>query len=1310
MKKSTFLLFLLISLLLRASEHKYPSFDFSNNPYNTAFKSNSRYTRMGSADVNLATGHFTMQKNLLTLPGRGDLSPSINLSYFSTLASHPGSATPETTYTGEPIGDSTFVILDLPGMGEMGWNVIMGEVYFFRASSRDYSWIRLGDGNKHQIVSYYDDGEKLFLPDMPDWDIEWCEFDSLYSLVFTSPEGVRYVFDRFYGRWFWYDEISYFLTLTKIVDRFGNYIKIDYSGEMDTLDAEPPWAIADSTIGIEKMRHIEKITSPTGDSAVFHYSDDSLYLESISYWNSEGEEVKIKFEYQLDTLEEAISMWRGDTVKLLSSVGYYDPSNELLYPSEGFEYNDKGVLSEYHHPYGGIEEYSFEEVTFDTTINDSNIISRYLRLTEINIKKDSESEGNKYIIWYGDGEGNWDPRNPISPTSSVGNVVGIGYRPTYALPMYKAVKLQSPDNSYSVYSFTDKPNNVNLLGVFEEGIDFNEVGDTLRAVKNLLKMDNNYPDNSPFASSAGRLIESDGIKTFTAYMTENVAEHEIMLDTVVQVQVLHSYWGVLMNMERGAISKRVRVARPEYAPYQAVLYYGEIDSVRFTEDSTNFDVWENNNIRGDNRRKRSKIEEQNTSRPIITQEEILNTTSADWGDILRSIYYNYDWGDRVNLGNYGHISSYNPEYAYNDKHILVQTYIGDGPKTDYWYDKVGNIIKTSYGGSTTKYEFDASTEYSRPSKKIDFISGSDSLITEFSYYSNTGLLQEVTEPNGNTTVFKYDELGRIIKVIKPGDNINSPTIEYGYDDSSRKKWGKVKGEEKMYTFYDGLGRRIQTQRKDSQNGMTVVQSFGYDERGRLINILLPVYSGVSIGSFDEVNSFDGEVMPSPDMYKSFYYDAFGRDTLIRTPIEDGNAYTRYQYQGNEVIIITPEGDTVKKVYDSFGNGTRTRIIGYGNEDSLITEFEYDNIGQLKKITDPEEKEILYSYNGWGKIISENSPDKGLIEMEYNNTTGLLISSIDSTDRGKAEFKTYQYDDYGRLILKGLIHSIWYDTTYYDSTECIVDGCSDASLWTDIPEGCLSVTAPLNYDSDCFQIESPDTGGISSIYRSFDPMSLVQLEFDYTFGLDTEVPDSTFGQFEVIIINIPSDSLFYSFTDTIDHVNDEIPIRSYHIWRRGITLDFDSLPNPDFNLSCVNKIMFRFLGATSNTEDTVHLYINNIRITVDKEYERVTIIEKDSLIKADSLYYDSYDNFNLSVPDSINNPKGRLVRTNDETGWQMFFYDNRGRTAGKWQYIGWLNDTLKVYYQYNSADKLVSMTYPDGSKVNYNYTNSGLLEE
>jgi RHS repeat-associated protein len=71
--------------------------------------------------------------------------------------------------------------------------------------------------------------------------------------------------------------------------------------------------------------------------------------------------------------------------------------------------------------------------------------------------------------------------------------------------------------------------------------------------------------------------------------------------------------------------------------------------------------------------------------------------------------------------------------------------------------------------------------------------------------------------------------------------------------------------------------------------------------------------------------------------------------------------------------------------------------------------------------------------------------------------------------------------------------------------------------------------------------------------------------------------------------------------------------------------------------------------------------------------------------------------------------GRLSKITDQSGSTEFFYDNLGReiksvkTVGSSQYV--------VVREYDSLDRLTTLTYPDAEVVNYAYdANSGLLEK
>ena len=72
--------------------------------------------------------------------------------------------------------------------------------------------------------------------------------------------------------------------------------------------------------------------------------------------------------------------------------------------------------------------------------------------------------------------------------------------------------------------------------------------------------------------------------------------------------------------------------------------------------------------------------------------------------------------------------------------------------------------------------------------------------------------------------------------------------------------------------------------------------------------------------------------------------------------------------------------------------------------------------------------------------------------------------------------------------------------------------------------------------------------------------------------------------------------------------------------------------------------------------------------------------------------------------------GRLSKISDESGTTTLTHDTLGRVVSKTQVVG--SRTFTVVYDWGTngpaAGKLVAMTYPSGSKVNYNYDTAGRL--
>ncbi len=104
----------------------------------------------------------------------------------------------------------------------------------------------------------------------------------------------------------------------------------------------------------------------------------------------------------------------------------------------------------------------------------------------------------------------------------------------------------------------------------------------------------------------------------------------------------------------------------------------------------------------------------------------------------------------------------------------------------------------------------------------------------------------VTDPNGQTTSYQYDALGRLTAVIRPGDSASSPTASYTYlntctagttspcielDTTLQMNNGGPTAT--MKQWYDGWGHLVETQMPGPTGGTTFLSYTIYDNLQQL---------------------------------------------------------------------------------------------------------------------------------------------------------------------------------------------------------------------------------------------------------------------------------------------------------------------------------------------------------------------------------------------------------------------------------------------------------------------------------------------
>ncbi len=106
------------------------------------------------------------------------------------------------------------------------------------------------------------------------------------------------------------------------------------------------------------------------------------------------------------------------------------------------------------------------------------------------------------------------------------------------------------------------------------------------------------------------------------------------------------------------------------------------------------------------------------------------------------------------------------------------------------------------------------------------------------------------------------------------------------------------------------------------------------------------------------------------------YDKNGKDNILSV-----NTYS----DGSE--------HTLKTVKD------HTKI----NEDAAATQFQFDGIGQLLKVTDPAGKFTTYTYDMAGRKLSVTHPSTGTTSFTYDKCENVLTKTT-----GKGDVVTYSF--------------------------------------------------------------------------------------------------------------------------------------------------------------------------------------------------------------------------------------------------------------------------------------------------------------
>ncbi|MCL1809783.1 MAG: hypothetical protein FWG42_08510 [Clostridiales bacterium] len=339
------------------------------------------------------------------------------------------------------------------------------------------------------------------------------------------------------------------------------------------------------------------------------------------------------------------------------------------------------------------------------------------------------------------------------------------------------------------------------------------------------------------------------------------------------------------------------------------------------------------------------------------------------------------------------------KYSYDLKGQLAKVTNALGESTTFTYDTRGRLLtETNARGAVTSYAYTPSGNLASVTRLVtsDPNAAVKTAVTSYSYNMNGWLVSE-TDPNGGTTLYFHDKLGR---VVEKKDAMGKSEF-FEYDANSRiTQVTDRKGKATKY-FYDQNGNVVQT--VDALNHSSF---FGYDAMNRLVSAEL--WRKYAPGGVDEQqvtlyqydkNGLLTKQVNAAGNSKIHVYDQNGN--LMQTTDEDGFV-TLHSYDPRNLLEAVN--------YDS-GNG-KSATFGYNMAGELVemvdwngtTEFVLDKLGRITEATDHGMNVTSYQYDAAGNQSLIAYPDGSAVAYAYD-----LMDRMTSLTDAENQTTTYEWD-------------------------------------------------------------------------------------------------------------------------------------------------------------------------------------------------------------------------------------------------------------------------------------------------------------
>ncbi|GAB2956397.1 hypothetical protein GCM10023080_014520 [Streptomyces pseudoechinosporeus] len=419
--------------------------------------------------------------------------------------------------------------------------------------------------------------------------------------------------------------------------------------------------------------------------------------------------------------------------------------------------------------------------------------------------------------------------------------------------------------------------------------------------------------------------------------------------------------------------------------------------------------------------------------------------AGEGGADLPLMSYGYQDGDLTTVTK---PSGATTTFVYDDRRRVIAWIDSNGSRYDYVYDDRDRVVAeggeaghvqitltytepdTETGHRTTTLttaDGHATRHLFGPGCRLLAVTDPLGHTTRFTYDARGNLLTR-TDPLGLTTAFSYDEDGRAVSAIRPdGSELRTVRGPFGLP-------VEVVGPDgaRMVHEFDERGNRTAV---TDQAGSTT--RYTYDHAGRLTSVTDAL--GATTRVVCDAAGLPVEVTDPGGAVTRTERDGLGRPVRVTDPV-GGVTGLEWHADGQLARRTGPDGATESWTYDGEGNClTHTDASGgvsrfeYTHFDLPVArtrpdggryEFEHDAELRLTRVTNPQGLTWTYEYDDAGDVVSETDFDGRTLTYRVD-AAGRLAARVDALG-GTISFERDQLGQVVRKDVDGRVTTYVYD--------------------------------------------------------------------------------------------------------------------------------------------------------------------------------------------------------------------------------------------------------------------------------------------